>query len=42
MVKIEGYRSDRSEVTGREYLLCAAETAECACPENCERDHSNE
>lgn len=39
MVNMEGFESfadsDRS-------VLCAAETAECGCPERCDRDHSNE
>jgi hypothetical protein len=25
-----------------EYQPCRAETAECACPDDCERDHANE
>lgn len=24
------------------YVLCTAETAECTCPEFCERDHEND
>ena len=23
-------------------LLCSADTAECGCPERCDRDHGNE
>jgi hypothetical protein len=42
MVNIEGFRSDRSDAARHDYQLCAAETAECGCPDNCERDHSNE
>jgi hypothetical protein len=33
-----------ARVDGRRdtYVQCAAETAECTCPEFCERDHENE
>jgi len=44
MVNIERFSSDRlSETSASESLgLCAAETAECGCPDRCERDHGNE
>ena len=25
-----------------EYVVCRAETAECTCPDACERDHGND
>jgi hypothetical protein len=28
--------------SGRAYVLTAAETAPCTCPDFCERDHANE
>jgi len=41
MVNIEGFSSDSFADYDRS-VLCAAETAECGCPERCDRDHSNE
>jgi len=40
MISMEGFRlptSDGDDVRG-----CRAETVECACPDDCERDHGNE
>jgi hypothetical protein len=34
--------SDRRPRSRRAYVLTAAETAPCTCPEFCERDHGNE
>jgi hypothetical protein len=44
MVNIEGFSADRfADASSSEYPgLCAAETAECGCPDRCERDHGNE
>ena len=33
---------DGRQSFGRAYVLTAAETAPCTCPEFCERDHANE
>ena len=41
MINMEGFNSDRF-ADSADGLQCAAETAECGCPESCERDHSNE
>ena len=35
-------RNGRAAGARRRYVLSAAETAECTCPEFCERDHGNE
>jgi hypothetical protein len=32
----------RPSVAGSSYVLSAAETAPCTCPDFCERDHDNE
>jgi hypothetical protein len=44
MVNLEGLPADRFAEPGFSEMggLCAAETAECGCPDRCERDHSNE
>ncbi len=34
--------SDRPAVARSGYVLTAAETAPCTCPDFCERDHDNE
>lgn len=41
MVNIEGF-SAQSHAESDSAFLCTAETAECGCPESCDRDHSNE
>lgn len=41
MVNIEGFNTE-SYTDADNAVLCAAETAECGCPERCDRDHSNE
>ncbi|MEO6797159.1 MAG: hypothetical protein ABI401_00535 [Candidatus Dormibacter sp.] len=42
MVKIEGTHADRLADAADGGALCTAETAECGCPDRCDRDHSNE
>jgi hypothetical protein len=34
--------TDRSALARSSYVLTAAETAPCTCPDFCERDHDNE
>ena len=41
MINMEGIRDD-SFADSREAVLCAAETAECGCPDRCDRDHGND
>jgi hypothetical protein len=41
MVNIDGFSSDGFADSDRS-VVCTAETAECGCPERCDRDHSNE
>jgi hypothetical protein len=38
MVGTEGMRISELD----EYQPCRAETVECGCPDDCERDHGNE
>jgi len=33
---------DANVPEGESYVLTSAETAECCCPDACERDHANE
>ena len=40
MLEMEGQRTQASEIDG--YQPCRAETVECGCPDDCERDHVNE
>jgi hypothetical protein len=37
---MEGYKLQA--IDGDELQACRAETVECACPDDCERDHGNE
>ena len=39
MIKMEGRAI---ATTNDDYQPCRAETAECGCPDDCERDHGNE
>jgi hypothetical protein len=41
MVNMEGFTGDRLSESDNS-MLCTAETAECGCPDRCDRDHSNE
>ena len=34
--------STRPKLSARPVVLTRAETAECTCPEHCERDHEND
>jgi hypothetical protein len=40
MISMEGRRVVAIEMD--DYRPCRAETAECGCPDDCERDHGNE
>ena len=40
-VRVAG-RNDRRPSTRPAYVVTAAETAPCTCPDFCERDHENE
>jgi hypothetical protein len=40
MIDMEG-RAIRL-TSGDDYQPCRAETAECGCPDDCERDHGND
>jgi|GEM_PF-2816934 hypothetical protein len=44
MLNIEGFHADRlgESISADSGALCAAETAECGCPDRCDRDHTNE
>ena len=39
MIKMEGRGLT---TTSDDYQPCRAETVECGCPDDCERDHGNE
>jgi hypothetical protein len=40
MLSLEGRHFSAIEI--EEYQPCRAETVECGCPDDCERDHGNE
>jgi len=40
MIEMEGRRIQAIEIEA--YQPCRAETVECGCPDDCERDHGNE
>ena len=40
MVMMEGRQMRATELD--DYRPCRAETVECGCPDDCERDHGNE
>jgi hypothetical protein len=40
MMTVEGRRTLAIEID--DYQPCRAETVECGCPDDCERDHGNE
>ena len=40
MINLESRRTQASDRD--EFLVCRAQTVECACPDDCERDHGNE
>jgi hypothetical protein len=40
MMSMEGYQLQAMD--GDELQGCRAETVECGCPDDCERDHGNE
>jgi hypothetical protein len=40
MIGMEGHVNQITELD--DYQPCRAETVECGCPDDCERDHGNE
>ncbi len=43
MVNFDGLYTDRvADAAVSDSGLCAAETAECGCPDRCDRDHGND
>jgi hypothetical protein len=40
MIIVEGRQMRATELD--DYRPCRAETVECGCPDDCERDHGNE
>jgi hypothetical protein len=41
MVNLEGLQAD-GFLDSDSAFMCTAETAECGCPDRCDRDHGNE
>jgi hypothetical protein len=40
MINMEGRRGQT--IDRDDFQVCRAETVECGCPDDCERDHGNE